>query len=378
MKKLGLFMLACFFMLACSTEKKLEVTVTNPSSLDRNGELVEVAWQDVVNKLLPGDGAQIIVVDQAGKQVPYQLVKNGQPEVQSLVFPATVAAGQSAVYTVKTGIPEQFEAQVYGRFVPERKDDFAWENNKVAFRMYGPALQATGEISNGIDIWVKKTPRLVIDKWYKDDLAGKASYHADHGEGLDFYKVGRTLGLGALAPYANDTIWLGNNFTKYEVLDNGPLRLTFRLSYAPFEVNGQTVTETRTISLDVNSQLNKVVEHFDMEAPSMTVASGIILRPEEGGSMEYDSQKGYAAYAEPKVKDGVIYVGVVSPSNFSEVKTGCDHLLSLNEYKKGTDYIYYTGGGWNQSGFATPSDWFAYVKDFAAKVQQPLTVTVKK
>lgn len=376
MKKAGLFLLACLFLMACATEKKLDVTVTNHSSLDRTEEIVEVPWQNVAGKLALADGAQIIVVDQAGKQLPYQLVKNGNAEVQYVIFPATVAAGQSAVYSIKAGIPQQFEAKVYGRFVPERKDDFAWENNKAAFRMYGPALEATGEISNGIDIWVKKTDKLVIDKWYKDDLAGVASYHEDHGEGLDFYKVGRTLGLGALAPYSNDTIWLGNNFTRYEVLDNGPLRVTFRLSYAPFEVDGKTVTETRTISLDANSQLNKVVEHFDMEAPSMIVASGIVLRPEEGGSMEYDAQKGYTAYAEPKVENGVIYVGVVSPVGFTEVKDGCGHLLSLNEYKKGSDYVYYTGGGWNQAGFTTPDNWFTYIKDFAAKVQQPLSVTI--
>jgi hypothetical protein len=47
-----------------------------------------------------------------------------------------------------------------------------------------------------MDFWAKKTESLIIDKWYKDDLAGVASYHEDHGEGLDFYKVGRTLGLG--------------------------------------------------------------------------------------------------------------------------------------------------------------------------------------
>lgn len=377
MKKLGLFLMACLLLAACSGAKQLDITVTNPSSADREGELAEVAWTDINGKLALAPGEEIVVMDQAGEQLPYQLVKNGGDEIQTLLFPVSVAAQQSAVYTVKRGTPDKFEAQVYGRFVPERKDDFAWENNKAAFRMYGPALEATGEISNGIDIWVKKTGKLVIDKWYKDDLAGVASYHADHGEGLDFYKVGRTLGLGALAPFAKDTVWLGKNFIKYEVLENGPLRVTFRLSYAPFDVNGQPVTETRTISLDANSQFNKVVEHFDMEAPAMTVASGIVLRPEEGGSTEFDASKGYAAYAEPEVENGIIYAGVVSPGKFNDIRNTCGHLLSFGEYTKGTDYTYYTGGGWNQAGFTTPEAWFVYVKDFAAKVQQPLTVTLK-
>ena len=49
---------------------------------------------------------------------------------------------------------------------------------------------------------------LIIDKWYKNDLAGKASYHADHGEGQDDYKVGQSLGADAMAPYVNDKLWL--------------------------------------------------------------------------------------------------------------------------------------------------------------------------
>ncbi|MCC8171973.1 MAG: DUF4861 domain-containing protein [Parabacteroides sp.] len=376
MKKLGLFCMVCLLLAACSQTKKIEVTVTNPSDIDRTVELVEIPWQAVAGKLGLADGMQVVVTDPSGRQLPYQLVKNGEEQVQSLLFPATVGAWQSVVYSVAPGTPETFSPHVYGRFVPERKDDFAWENDRAAFRMYGPALQATGEISNGIDLWVKKTGNLVIDKWYKDDLAGVASYHADHGEGLDCYKVGRTLGLGALAPFANDTIWLGNNFVKYEVLDNGPLRVTFRLTYAPFDVAGEPVAETRTISLDAGNQLNKVVEHFDMQAPRLAVASGIVLRPEEGGVTAFDAQGGYAAYAEPETADGIIYAAMVSPASFTDVKTACGHLLALGEYEQGAGYTYYTGGGWSRAGFETPESWFAYVKDFAARVQQPLTVKV--
>lgn len=377
MKKIGLFLIACLVIASCSNAKKLTVNVKNDSKQDRTEELVEVDWADIARKVAPAGGSQIIVQDAAGKQLPYQLVYNGGSDIQRVVFPATVSAGESVAYTITTGTPEVFKPKVYGRLVPERKDDFAWENDKIAFRMYGPALQATGEISNGIDIWAKSTNELVVDKWYKNDLSGVASYHQDHGEGLDFYKVGRTLGGGALAPYANDTLWLGKNFVKQEVLDNGPLRVTFRLTYAPFDVNGKQVTETRTISLDANSQLSKVVERFDMDTTSMQVASGIILRPEEGGIKEFSAEEGYMAYSEPNVKDkGIIYVATVSPSTFGEVKENCGHLLALNEYAKGSDYTYYTGGGWSKGGFATPEEWFDFVKEFAYDVQHPLVVSI--
>ena len=33
------------------------------------------------------------------------------------------------------------DGATYARFVPEREDDFAWENDLVAFRAYGPAMR---------------------------------------------------------------------------------------------------------------------------------------------------------------------------------------------------------------------------------------------
>lgn len=375
MKNICLLFMSCLLLVACSKEKKVSLRVTNDSPIDRVSELVEVSWSELSPKLQPGDIARLVVLDEQGNQLPRQFVFGNPKELRSVLFPATVPAGKAVVYTITTGKAESFPTGVYGRLVSERKDDFAWESSKAAFRMYGPALQATGEISNGIDFWVKSTDSLIIDRWYKNDLSGKASYHKDHGEGLDFYKVGRTLGLGALAPFVNDTLWLGENFVKQEVIENGPLRFTFRLTYAPFEVNGKQVTESRTISLDANSRMNKIVEQFDMEDASMPVASGIILRP-EGGEMNFSATEGYAAYAEPSTTDGVIYAGVVSPTSFAEIKESCGHLLSVNKYTKGTDYTYYTGGGWSKGGFDSATDWFGYVSDFATRIRQPLTVII--
>ena len=60
---------------------------------------------------------------------------------------------------------EVVQPKVYGRFVPERKDDFAWENEYAAFRMYGPALRPENP-SNGVDLWLKASPELVVDRFY--------------------------------------------------------------------------------------------------------------------------------------------------------------------------------------------------------------------
>ena len=127
---------------------------------------------------------------------------------------------------------------------------------------------------------------MIIDKWYSEYLAGKNSYHDDNGEGCDCYKVGRTLGAGAMAPFVEDSLWLGNNFETWQTLDNGPLRTSFRLTYPPFLVRDVMVTETRTFSLDAGSQLNMVTEEYTGIDQVFTVAAGIVKR-EEGSPLPF-------------------------------------------------------------------------------------------
>ena len=222
MKQTIIAFFAAALLVSC-TNAKVEVTVANQLGMDRENEIVEISRNILWSKLNLSSTDRIIVQDESSRQVTYQITSNPEDETDSLlIFPAIVKANASSVYTIRKGKPGVFQSKVAGRLVPERKDDFNWENDRVAFRMYGPALQATGEISNGIDLWAKRTDRLVADKWYADELSGKSTYHTDNGEGLDFYKVGPTLGAGAAAPYLNDQLWFSRNFTTYEILDKGP------------------------------------------------------------------------------------------------------------------------------------------------------------
>ncbi len=192
----NILVICCLLLLftAC-TKKKIDVAimVTNPLPFERVNEIVEMPKNDVYQFLEIDSTEQFIILDEQGKQVPYQIATNSPVAKSVLIFPVTIGVNDTVKYQIKKGKPEPIESKVYGRLVPERKDDFTWENDKIAFRVYGPALQKTGEISNGIDVWTKRTDKLVIDKWYADELSGKSSYHHDNGEGLDMYKVGASL-----------------------------------------------------------------------------------------------------------------------------------------------------------------------------------------
>ena len=270
MKKLFVVALATLFI-AMGNAASLKVTVANPLGIDRNKEIVSVSMAVIQQKL--GYDKSFVITDSKGEQLPYQIANNKL----TVIFPATVSAYGTSVYEIKTGIPEKFESKTYGRFVPERKDDFAWENDRIAFRMYGPKL-ALENPSNGVDVWLKKTEALVVDKRYDGDLHKNISYHVDHGEGLDCYKVAHTLGAGGIAPYTDTTLWVTNYYNKWKVLENGPLRTSFQLIYDSVKVGETWLKEFYTVSIDAGSQLNKAVVSYIGKIPAgMKVAAGLFF-----------------------------------------------------------------------------------------------------
>lgn len=402
MKKIiSLFLAATAF--ACTQEKSMDVTVTNPSAIARSNEITEISM-DAVAKL---NGESFIISDNNGTQIPYQITYD-----KKIIFPVDVNANSSVTYKIEPGTPEEPATVACGKFYPERVDDIAWENDRIAFRTYGPALQATGEQAFGYDIWVKCVSEPVVDMRYKtelnpesraqiaelrktdkkaaQELANSISYHIDHGNGLDYYKVGPTLGAGTSALLANDSIVYPYCYKEYEILDNGPLRFTVKLVYNPLKVKEDaSVIETRLLSLDAGSQLNKVTLSFDNLSEPTPLVTGIVLH-EPSNDYQADASNGYIAYTDPEdPENGQIYVAAVFPEKISEAKAvnfsdqekkqrGADgHVLAYTTYTPGSNYTYYTGAGWSKWGFRNSAEWFKYVQEFAQKVKQPLQVTVK-
>jgi len=383
-KLLFAFFVLGAMMVSC-TPKGVTVTVENTADLDRQNELVEVSVDNLKAKVALKDGEVYVVKNSKGEVVASQVTSDAK-----LIFQSGLATKGTATFTIEAGTPQVFDAKTFGRFITERKDDFAWENDRVAFRIYGPALIASDGPSNGIDVWYKRTNALIIDKWYKDDIAGVASYHEDHGEGQDDYKVGRTLGGGAMAPYVNDTLWLNENFTSQEVLDNGPLRTTFKLTYKDMDVNGKTVSEIRTISIDAGSQFSKITEEYGNVEVPMGVAAGIVKR--QNDSIISSVENNYVVYAEPTSEVvGNVYLGMVFPAGLEKMvvdtytikneatKTGTSysHVLGVTTYNPNAPVTYYSGYGWSKFGFETVSDFQKYVENFASALKQPLVITLK-
>ncbi len=411
-------------LLACGLHAadKVDVKVSNPLTIDRVGETVELSVDRLSQKL---NGASSFVVrDADGKEVPSQLTYDGK-----LIFQANVGGKASSMYSVSAGTPQDYEPRVFGRAVPERSDDFAWENDRTCYRTYGPALQRRGERAFGYDVFNKRTSRMVVNERFalefdpdikavcdklraagRNDLAQDVyyelmCYHVDHGTGQDCYKVGPTLGCGtdALLENGGKDIVYPYCYKTVEILDKGPLRFTFRLTYNPETVDGQEVVETRIISLDAGSHLNKATVSFSGLSKANPIATGIVVHEENPTAFVINEKAGYMGYEDlgdskqfqEKYRPlynktfGRIYVGAVYPEKMSGIKYqpfseddkpnrgngALGHLLGITTLKPAGTYTYYFGSGWSnnpETNFQSLTDWEKYLSDYAQKVKKPL------
>ena len=252
---------------------------------------------------------------------------------------------------------EQAETKVYGRYVPERKDDFAWENEYAENRKYGPA-----------------------------QLPGKP-YHINYGMGLVCYKVAHTVGCGGLAVVAEDVLYVGGPYSRWEVLEQTPERFSFRLDYDSLLVCGQVMQASVTITAEAGKLLNRadivINNRSKILLPQLYVGGGIYLHDTIDNIMKCPC--GAIAYAEDALSDkgaaqmnfdyngstsqGRNYVGVITPgATRQEIIDGS--LLSLREYTLGDTLTYYFGGCWSEwsngeETMASDEDWFNAIRAFA-------------
>lgn len=382
MKKILLLMTYVAFLVSCAFPNEVKVTVKNSTSMRRVNEMVEISDTKIATKLNLQKGERFVILNESNQQIPYQVAVNLCNLNDSLlIFQVSATPNSSSIYTIKKGIPEHFSSKTFGKFVPERKDDFAWENDRIAFRMYGPALKSENP-SNGVDVWLKKTDSLIVGKFYHDDLNLGIPYHIDHGQGLDCYKVDHTLGAGGVAPYTDDTLWIGNQYDHWKIIENGPLRTTFELEYDSIKVENDWIKENLIISIDAGSQLNKGIVSYSGTLPdSMQLGVGLFLHDEAGTSYS-NVKEGVIGYGETATSDAGIpegrdFVGVVIPNGaMQSAKTTDGHLLAICKYN-GTEFTYYFGAGWNQWGFENDKVWFNYLLKYSQKLEKPLKVSIK-
>lgn len=261
-----------------SDSKQASIISSNPSAFVRLNEVVEVPWSTVLKKLPNATEKNITVFDaRTGNFTTTQVVDNNlDGKADALLFLADFTANESAPFQLVSLGKQRPTPPINNftaRYVPERKDDFTWENDRVGFRVYGPALAVEGA-RGGVDVWTKSVRRAIVNEWYE---FGSAHYHDDNGTGLDGYKVGPSLGCGGVGYLTADGKFVTSPvYAKHKEIEAGPLRLKFQLDYAPVDVANGTIAETRTISMVAG------VHNFRVDSSFTTTGDVKGIRPVAG------------------------------------------------------------------------------------------------
>lgn len=376
MKKVVILILGflCVYMAYAQRQRYLQLH--NPSEFARQ-ELLRIPFGKFQKHFgLKVQDTLFTLRDQNGQALPYQLEKLGKTVPQYVLIGLQLAAKGTIRLALTREAPAPVVTKVYARYVVERKDDFAWENDKVAFRAFGKALEGTAEDAQGFDFWAKRTDALIINDWYK-----KGDYHKDHGQGLDYYAVGQTLGLGDMAFYFDDSVHYSKHYRRYEILDNGPLRTTFKLIYDQQHIAGRKLSLEKTISLDAGSQFNKItVEIKGDGARSMPIVVGLAKRKEEEPNFQWDVKRGVFAYFEPVYGDNNITVaGLILPKGAVKLTDAAQQFLFKLTVKNKKPFTYYAGAAFNKAG-GIPSAWAwnKYLNEYDEQIEKPLILSYIK
>ena len=392
MYKKGIIGLSCAIVciVANFVNAQTLVQVKNTQDFARN-EIVSLSISQLKGFLGKNKAEDLRIKDAQNNYVTIQWIDNdGDGKNDEVLFQANIDAKKTNSYKIvadsKTTIPES-KLTTYSRLVPERVDDYTWENDKIAFRVYGPKGQAEAlagvkgsTLSSGVDIWFKRTEKSVINEWYKGYLTDPMYYHKDtRGEGYDPYHVGDSRGTGGIGIWKDEKLQVSQNFISSKTITEGPLRTVFELTYAPWSEFG--VKETKRISLDLGSNFSKFESIFETEKPAPNYTIGISLHKNEGKS-KLNDKDGYYLHWE-KIDNAFVGEGIVvnpkivekSVAFKSETPDQSNLLVITKPQRKLT---YYAGFAWQKSGqIQTQKDWENILQKQSKIVANPLIITVK-
>lgn len=377
---LSIFLIITFVLNGLSQEKEIIVKVTNPGKFERKTETVSIKWDQLLKKAPWLDISKITVIDlETSTELVTQLLDN------DFLFQSDFQPKQKKKFMVKNAPAERKSTQSFVdvKFVLPR-EDMAWENDRIAYRIYGSKL--AGDVLNGIDVWVKRVRYPIIEKWYEGNAREgkeKISYHIDHGEGADFFTVGKSLGAGGCAIWKDGKLYQTSLFTNHKILATGPVRAKFVVYYEKDSIDGKPYRVEKVYTLDAGQNLNRIDVSYSglTQKGAIKVAAGLVKR--KNITPYSDEKLGWLSlwgYTNDDTTNEYTATGIIVPKksikNFIE---DTEHFLIIGETSKDKRFTYYAGAGWTRSGdFRNVEEWNEYLKNFALRFQTPLRITIMR
>jgi len=231
--------------------KNVKVAVSNPSSTARSAADIVIPIAGI-RKVAPDfkPGAVIVTVSDAStleedaavlrtEELPSQLDDlDGDGKADELAFQVDLAPHQSRIVTISYGegariwrLRSDYKQRTAALF-SRKIEGLGWESERVAFRIYF-------DPRNAIDIYGKRRPTLQLAMYASPDYA----YHDESPEGRDMFKVGDSIGIGAVAATVDGKLIKVADVKerKWRILSNGPVRSIVELEYDGWNVAGRII-----------------------------------------------------------------------------------------------------------------------------------------
>ncbi|HET8655402.1 MAG TPA: DUF4861 family protein [Longimicrobiaceae bacterium] len=372
-----------------SAQARLVIHAQNPLDEARRDEVIALPWATVHQRLPSARDGQVRALTAGGQELLTQVLDaDGDSRPDSLLILSDFWPNEVRDITIEAAAPAHPQAPRVHVFHDQRRDDIAWENDRIGYRIYGLGLLKLEPttITSGIDVFSKRTHDMVLETWYQEDLKHGGIYHHDMGQGADMYGVGETLGAGGTAIWKDGTLYRARNFHTQRILANGPIRLVFEVTYDPWNAGGVQVSETKRVTMDAGQNLFRQENTYRFSgAPQVTYAIGTVHRPGlvGGTSRTVDGRTWVSTWGPIDTTysggHGDLGTGVVIDSAaVMATKDAAGHYLVLSTARSGQPVVFYTGAGWDDSGdFSGPEDWWAYLSDFSRRLSAPIRVSVE-
>jgi pectinesterase len=368
---------------AAAAPAHFAVRAENPLTITRRDETVTVPWAEVQRRLAGVRPDGVRVIDAEGREITSQVVDDdGDGTMDALIFQADFVGKDVHNFVVEAAAPtRKYEPRVAVRH-DDPRDDVAWESDRAAYRIYGEGLKKTSSAmsSSGIDVWVKRTRALIVEKWY---TKGHDSYHIDTGEGADFFDVGESLGAGGTAGWYDDTLWRADNFKSWRIIANGPIRASFELRYDPWSVGPTKVSEIKRIAIDAGQNEYRQESIFTTPAGGdVPYVIGVVKRAGMVGIMSKANAwawlSGWGPVDPKHGGHGELGTAVLLPRTaVTDWKEAHGHYLAVSHAQSGRRVVHYIGSGWTASGhFSGPQSWWRHLDDVAQRLESPIRVSI--
>ena len=325
MKRIGFVILLAIAATQCWSAEKIKsikIEVENPGNMARPAADVVVAIPEL-RKVAPdftAGAVRIITATANGSNETIELPSqvddlDGDGKADELAFQIDLGPGQTRGVTVEYGEPDQiFRLR---RDYPDRTsalfsakyEGLGWESENIAFRLYF-------DPRNAIDIYAKRHRSLQLRMYAIPEYP----YHEESPEGRDIFKVGDSIGIGAVAAWVDGKVVKAADVKErtWRIVSIGPVRAIVEVAYGGWDLGDKIVSVHSRITMWAGEHgfYNSVKVE---PASAVTLVSGVTRAPgiplEKFISSAPDSTACLATWGEQVLAPGATATKMVQGQN---------------------------------------------------------------